>query len=123
MLDPEKGYLYQDHSFVKEDGLWWTDVYLLGTIYKTPLHFGPREVETIPITGQLNDSFNSQADIYVAINPEIADKYYTLALSELSLNLAKVMNRAPLGSCATQNEVCEGREIISCESAAGRPLI
>ena len=43
-LDPEKGYLYNDHSFVKEDGLWWTDVYLLGTIYKTPLHFSPREV-------------------------------------------------------------------------------
>ncbi len=123
-LSKDRGYMYGDHSIVKNDGLWWADVYVLGTLYKTPLHFGPRDLENVTITGQLNDSFNQQPDIYVAINPETSDKYYSLAISELSLNLAKVMNRAPIGACTTENDVvCPERKIVSCANPNGSPTI
>jgi len=123
-LSPERGYMYGDHSIVMSDGLWWSDVYVLGTLYKTPLHFGPRDLENITITGKLNDSFNQQPDIYIAINPETSDKYYSLAISELSLNLAKVMNRAPIGACTTKNDlVCPERQIVSCSNPNGSPTI
>lgn len=123
-LDPERGYIYNDNSIVLDEGLWWSDVYLWGTTYKVPLHFGPKDVETITITGELNSSFNNEPDVYVAINPEVSDKYYTLAISELSLNLAKIMNRAPIGACTTENEnVCMEREIINCAETNGKPVI
>ena len=123
-LSKDRGYMYGDHSIVKNDGLWWSDVYVLGTLYKTPLHFGPKELENITISGQLNDSFNQQQDIYLAINPETSDKYYSLAVSELSLNLAKVMNRAPIGACTTKNDlVCPERKVVSCTNPNGSPTI
>src|SRR3989344_1897179 len=123
-LSPERGYLYGDNSIVMDEGLWWSDVFFGGTTFKVPLHFGPRDVEEIAISGQLNSSFNAEPDIYVAIDPELSDKYYTLAISELSLNLAKIMNRAPIGSCTQENEnVCIEREIINCEMTGGQPVI
>ncbi len=123
-LSEERGYMYGDHSIVMSDGLWWSDVYVLGTLYKTPLHFGPKDLENIIISGELNDSFNQQPDIYIAINPETSDKYYSLAISELSLNLAKVMNRAPIGACTSKNDlVCPERQIVSCSNPNGSPTI
>lgn len=122
-LSPERGYMYGEHSIVKEEGLWWSDVFFGGTTYKIPLHFGPKEVESVPINGQLNDSFNSQPDIFLAIDPEISDKFYSLAVSELSLNLAQIMNRAPLGSCTKEDEICNDRKIISCQDTSGLPVI
>ncbi|MBI4152056.1 hypothetical protein HY496_03725 [Candidatus Woesearchaeota archaeon] len=123
-LSPERGYIYGEHSIVQSDGLWWSDVYVLGTLFKTPLHFGPRDVEQITITGEVNSSFNQFPDVYVAINPEVSDKYYTLAISELSVNLAKVINRAPIGSCTKEDDTaCIGREIINCADTNGRPVI
>jgi len=123
-LSPERGYMYGDNSIVMNEGLWWSDVFLWGTMFKVPLHFGPKDVETVVITGELNSSFNDEPDVYVAINPEVSDKYYTLAISELSLNLAKIMNRAPLGACTQENEnVCIEREIINCSQTGGKPVI
>lgn len=123
-LSSERGYIYSGNSIVMTEGLWWSDVFFAGTIFKVPLHFGPRDVEVVAISGQLNSSFNAEPDVYVAIDPEVSDKYYTLAISELSLNLAKIMNRAPIGSCTQENEnVCIGREIINCEMTRGRPVI
>ena len=46
-LNEEEGYIYNDYSFVKVDGLWWTEMNKFGTLLKIPLHFGPKEVESI----------------------------------------------------------------------------
>lgn len=123
-LSAERGYMYHGNSIVLNDGLWWSDVILWGTTFKVPLHFGPRDVENINFIGQTNSSFNDFPDVYIAINPETADKFYTLAISELSLNLAKIMNRAPVGACTKENEnVCFEREIVSCAQPNGKPII
>src|SRR3989344_6458707 len=46
-LDSDEGYVYNGYSFVKADGLWWTEVEVKDRIIKIPLHYGPREVEHI----------------------------------------------------------------------------
>jgi len=122
-LDPERGYMYKGYSFVWEDGLWWTEFYAMETLFKTPLHFGPRDLGEVEITGELAPEFNAVEDVQIAIDPDVRDKFYTLALSELSLNLAKIMNRAPIGSCTKEAVACEGRPIVSCDDDEGLPTI
>ncbi len=122
-LDPEEGYVYNGYSFVKADGLWWTEMNKFGTLLKVPLHFGPQELEEIPIVGTLNDSFNEGEEIFIAIDPQVQDKYYTLAISELSFNTVKGLDRKPVGSCTQENWACENRTIVNCENTKGKPVI
>ena len=122
-LDAEAGYVYNGYSFVYADGLWWTEMNKFGTLLKIPLHFGPKELEDIPVRGKLDPAFNDGLEIYLAIDPEVRDKYYSLALSELSFNVVKGLDRKPVGSCTTEDWACENRTIISCESSQGKPVI
>ena len=122
-LDDEEGYVYNGYSFVKADGLWWTEMDKFGTLLKVPLHFGPKELEDIPIQGTLNDSFNYGDEVFIAIDPEVQDKYYTLAISELSFNTVKGLDRIPVGSCTKENWACDNRTIVSCENTQGKPVI
>jgi hypothetical protein len=118
-----EGYVYQGFSFIKAEGLWWTEIDKFGTRLKIPLHFGPKEIEDIELSGNLDPKFNDGDDVYVTIDPKVISEHYTLAISELSFNLVKGMDRVPVGSCTEENEVCEGREIINCETADGRPTV
>ena len=122
-LDEDEGYTYNGYSFVKADGLWWTEMNKFGTLLKIPLHFGPKELEDIPITGTLNPTFNEGDKVYIAIDPDVQNKYYTLAVSELSFNTVKGMDRLPIGSCTKENWACDNRTIISCDNTQGKPVI
>ena len=122
-LEEEEGYVYNGFSFVKADGLWWTELNKFGTRLKVPLHFAPKELEDIPIKGELNEKFNEGESVYIAIDPNVVSKYYTLSISELSFNLVKGMDRIPVGSCTEENEACVDRDIINCETADGKPVI
>ncbi len=122
-LDDEEGYVYNGYSFVKADGLWWTEMNKFGTLLKIPLHFGPRELEDIPVSGELDSSFNDGEEVFIAIDPEVQNKYYTLAISELSFNTVKGLDRIPVGSCTKENWACDNRTIVSCENPQGQPVI
>jgi len=123
-LDGEEGYVYNGYSFVKADGLWWTGVEVKDRIIKIPLHYGPREVEHIPVTGKLTPEFNQGDKIYVSIDPEVNyDKYYTLGLMELNTNILQGINRDVEATCSKENQVCENRTIINCETANGHPVV
>src|SRR3989338_3096371 len=115
-LDTEEGYIYNGYSFVYTDGLWWTEMNKFGTLLKIPLHFGPKELEDIPVRGKLDPAFNDGLEIYLAIDPEVRDKYYSLALSELSFNVVKGLDRKPVGSCTENDWACDNRTIISCQN-------
>ncbi|MBI2146499.1 hypothetical protein HYU22_04110 [Candidatus Woesearchaeota archaeon] len=122
-LDEERGYMYNGYSFVLNDDLWWMEREVFGTLIKVPLHFGPKQVEEVPIRGQLNPAFNEGGKVYLAIDPEVRSKYYSLAISELSFNLAKGIGREPVGSCTAENWACENRTIVTCQNTGGRPVI
>ena len=122
-LKTEEGIMYNGYSFIKADGLWWTEFVLRNTLIKTPLHFNPLEVEHIQFSGKLDPGFDAGNEIYVTIDPNIADKYYSLSLTELSFNIAKGINRYPIGACTQEHPVCENRTIISCADTQGLPVI
>ena len=122
-LKDEEGYIYNGFSFVKVDGLWWTEMNKFGVLLKVPLHFAPKDLEDIPLEGKLNLDFNIGEDVYIAIDPYTINKYYSLAISELSLNLVKGMDRIPVGSCTEESPDCVGREIINCENPRGFPVV
>ncbi len=123
-LDEEEGYVYNGYSFVKTEELWWTELDKFGTLFKLPLHFGPRELENITVRGKLDPKFNVEEEIYVAIDPTVEDKYYTLAVSELSFNVAQSFDRKPIGSCTEESPICQNRTIINCKNnPTGKPVI
>lgn len=122
-IGEEEGYVYKGYSFIKVDGLWWTETNKFGTRLKIPLHFGPKELEDINFEGKLDPNFNWGEDLYLSIDPNIANKYYSLALSELAFNMVKGMDRALIGSCTEENPVCDNRTIINCENANGRAVV
>ena len=115
-LPAEEGYLYNGFSFIKADGLWWTNVKVMGDVIAIPLHYGPKELEGIPINGQLSDAFNDDDSVYMAINPEVYDKHYNLAFAEMVRNLAEGMNRDPVAACTKDDPICVNRTILSCEN-------
>lgn len=122
-LSDDKGYVYNGFSFVNVDGLWWTEVNRLGTLVKIPLHFGPRDVENITITGQLSDDFNKGNDVYVSIDPTVVSGHYVIAMREISANVGQGINRNSVGACTKDNAGCEDRKILSCKDTQGLPVI
>jgi hypothetical protein len=123
-LDEEEGQFYNGYSFVKADGLWWTEFQRLGALVKIPLHFSPEEVEEIPVVGELKPIFNVGEEVIIAIDPLVQDKYYSLGLSELSLNVAQGIKRTPVGSCTEENWACDNRTIITCDTNTyNRPMV
>jgi hypothetical protein len=122
-LDEEEGYMYNGFSFVKVDGLWWTEVQRYNTLVKIPLHFAPKELEYLEIEGKASLDFDKFTDIYIAIDPEVSNKYYGLAIAEFSMNIAKGINRNPIGACTKESEDCFDRPIVSCGDSNGRPIV
>ena len=123
-LDEEEGYLYNGFSFVKADGLWWTEIKAGNRLIKTPLHFSPKEVEHVETTGALSSDFYRDNFVYVTINPTInGNKYYTLALMELNNNVLQGIERNVTSACTEKNDICEDRLVLNCQDAQGKPVI
>ncbi|MBR9683313.1 hypothetical protein GOV03_02120 [Candidatus Woesearchaeota archaeon] len=123
-LDPSEGYIYGQNSFIFADGLWWTDINRGDRWLKVRIHFGPREVEEVKIEGYPDAAFNDREEVYVAIDPVFGNKYLTLALSEVNLNMVQGLMRKPVAVCSRENEtVCVDREILNCENTKGKPVI
>ncbi|MFH1682830.1 MAG: hypothetical protein ABIA37_03460 [Candidatus Woesearchaeota archaeon] len=123
-LNNKEGYMYEGFSFVYVDGLWWTEIQQGNVLYKVPLHFGPKEVDQVKIEGKLDPLFNNGSEVYMAIDPEFANKYYNLALSELNFNVARGIGKKPIGVCTwNKTGVCDDREIYSCNNTQGKPVI
>ena len=122
-LNEEQGYIYNGYSVVRNDKLWWTQVSGVDEDLIIPLHFGPKDLVDVEVSGQVSDTFNNGGTIYIAIDPRIANQYYTLAVSELSLNMAQGIGRYPEAACTIDAKVCEGRKTMSCDNTQGNPVI
>lgn len=108
---------YNEFEFTFLDGNWYTQWQRGNNVYQIPLRYNPFEVEYVPIKGKLDDSFNSNSVIYIAIDPSINDKYLTLAVSELSLSLIRALGLNVEAACTKDNSsVCINRTITNCEN-------
>ncbi len=122
-LDEDEGYVYNGYSFVKVDGLWWTEVQRFDTLVKIPLHFAPKDLEYITVEGRTSADFDKFNDLYIAIDPKVQNKYYALAVAEFSMNMAKGVNRNPIGACTEESFDCSDRPVVNCENSDGRPVV
>jgi hypothetical protein len=116
-LDPDEGYVYNGFSFVKYQGLWFTQVHIKGTtnLYDIQLHYGPEEVKDIELIGDPS-RFLSLPGIFVTFDPKGKDlAHVAVSAGEFSLVSAQVLNVTPISAC-TKNEtaVCEGIDIVRC---------
>lgn len=113
----ENNYIYNKFSFININGLWYTQVQSGSNLFDVPLHYGPRDLEEIPVIGELDKEFYGK-DLYVTFNP--VDKnlqYIALASAELSVNLAKAFGIIPTAACdRNETETCKTRPIITCEN-------
>ncbi|MBW2981482.1 hypothetical protein KY343_01250 [Candidatus Woesearchaeota archaeon] len=111
----EDSYVYNGFSFVYFNDGWYTQVQRGNTIYDVPLHYGPRDVEDIPVTGKLGQSFGQGRVIYISFYPE--DYYLGFAAIELSLNLGKGMNAITKSACDKDYDIdaCKERGVVTCE--------
>ena len=118
-LNEDEAYFYNGYSFVLVDGLWWAEIPVekgSEVLLKVPLHFGPKDLNNVTISGELNEHFNQGENLYIAINPNVRNQHYSLGLSELSFNVVKGIGRKPIAACTEEDSACEGREIISCDN-------
>ncbi len=122
-LNENDGYIYNGFSFVKVDGLWWTEVNIANQRVKIPLHFGPKDVDNITTSGKLSESFSKSNQIYVSIDPEVISGHYVIAMKELSSNMAQGLGRNSVGACSKNASGCEDREILNCENPNGKSVV
>jgi hypothetical protein len=112
---------YNQFTFTKTAGSWYTQWQYNNELYTIPLRFNPYEVENISISEMLNNSFNQQKITYVTFDPTDSNMaYVALAASELSINLAQVMGYNLSASCTTNEtgaESCQNRTIAKCGDA------
>lgn len=114
-LSAEQGQLFNEFSFVAQDGLWWTITIVGDTPTYMGLHFSPLQLGDVEVIGR-PDAESRGEEVYMAIDPEFTNKFYSLALVEFVNNLARGTPFVPVSACTTENEICEDRKIISCEN-------
>ena len=116
--EEENAYTYNGFSFVRLEGLWFTQLTVPGSsnLYNIQLHYGPREVDDLAISGEVK-KFLQYPSLYVTFDPLGRDlSSVALAAGELSLNTAVVLNITPTASCTrNETEICKKLKIITCE--------
>lgn len=126
--DSETAYTYNGYSFVSYDGLWYTQIQnaFSGELYDIPLHYGPRDLTDIVITGDFNPFFislggnnisNYTLQTYLTFNPTDENMgYVALATGELTQNVATTFGIAFIPACTDDGEGCENVPTVTCDS-------
>ncbi len=111
--------IYNNFEFQKYDGIWHTNWQRDGQVYDVGLRFNPKEVETVPVSGRLNSTFE-RLPFYITFNPEEEPenfKYIALGVAELGLSLVRGLG-GQIETACTQNvsEACVDRPILTCDN-------
>jgi len=117
-------YVHKGFSFVYIDGLWYTQIQLKDeSMIDVPLHYGPRDLKDIPVSGKLSKSF-FKPEVYITFNPTEKElQYVALSSAELSLNLHTGMGVKPIAACdRNATKACKNRPILTCADK-DKPII
>lgn len=118
---PAETLKYGAFNFVKQGAVWYTNWQRAEKLYRIGLRNSPAEVEKIPIIGNFSNSFNKKNKIYLSFDPFSENstfKYQTLAISELTTELAGPLGREPTAACTRGEQVaaCKQRPIVNCDN-------
>lgn len=111
-----ESYIYNGFSFVYNAGTWYTQIQSTkDTKYTLSYHFGPKQLENIPITGNPSMNFFNEK-IYITFDPITENQQYVaLAALEVGLGLSKVFDITPIAACTVnETEACATRPINTC---------
>lgn len=111
--------VYNHFEFKKIQNVWYTQWQKDGQVYDIGLRFNPKEVETVPVSGRLNDTFRRQP-FYITFDPEQEEedyKFLALGVAEIGLNIVRGLG-GQIESACTQNvtDACVDRPILTCEN-------
>ncbi|MCX6709530.1 MAG: hypothetical protein NTV63_01070 [Candidatus Woesearchaeota archaeon] len=122
---PEKyeTYYYNGFTFTKIGPLWYTQIQHDTTLYDVALHFSPRELESVPISGK-ESGFSNDTTLYITFDPKAENmSYVALANAELSQVFAMSFNRNMTVACLSKEDpLCESMPIINCTNT-DKPVI
>ncbi|MGM5482256.1 MAG: hypothetical protein ACQESF_02230 [Nanobdellota archaeon] len=119
-------YTYKGFEFTKIQGTWYTYGYRDDKEFRITLRRGPKELETIPVSGDLLDFRSSNDFYYITFDPreENHDKYVTMAMAELTSNMRMHFSKNFTAACAVDAPVCNksNTSIITCNNTE-KPVI
>ena len=114
---PDDYYYKGKFHFVKDGGLWKTEITFGNKFINIPLHYSPRDLENVSLEGEVDSRFINSSKLYITFDPRDNIGYVALATSELSLNLVQGMNIGVIAACAANStEACYSRPIVTCNS-------
>jgi hypothetical protein len=118
-------YTYNGFSFEKIGPLWYTTVQSGGRLYSVPIHYLPRELVNVSISGRAEE-FNNGSKVYIAFDP-FAEKqeisYISVVATNLKINLVTFFGRDPEPACTVQdNDACKNVTILNCNNTTA-PII
>jgi len=120
------GYKYNMYVFTYNNGVWSTRTQEGNNLLITGLRNGPRELEDIPVEGDI-ESFRYSSDFfYITFDPSADnhDSNVTMSNAEISPNLVMHMGKDLAIGCIKEDPVCNstGTPIITCENTDERVI-
>ena len=128
--ESETGYMYNGFVFVRANDLWYSKLQKGSTLYNVPFRYGPKEVERIPIEGDVyvfgkSILQNKSGEVYMTFDPLGNDlKYVGLATGELNFKMIEMLGMTPVAACTNNlTDACHEVPIMNCSSDSGSPTI
>ena len=121
----DERYSYNGFNFVKIDEVWYTEMLNNNRRLTIPLHYGPKEMEDIKITGEVDDRFTRAKLVHIAFNPVDHNlSYVALANGELSLSLSRAMGLKLKAACVVnETNPCAKQPILSCDTDREKAIV
>jgi hypothetical protein len=111
---------YNGFVFTRIDPVWLTQYERNKQLYNLQFHFNPKEVENVPVSGELYDNFSNSSPVYITFDPDEGPdlRYVAVAAGELSMNIALGFNYEIASAC-TRNETegCSDRPVVTCNDS------
>lgn len=111
---------YNNFEFQKIEGMWYTNWQRDSQVYNVGFRYNPKEVETVPVRGRLNETFQVQP-FYVTFDPDEKSsnfKYLALGVAEFDLNIIRAMGGQVVSACTkNMTEACVDRPIVTCNDS------
>jgi len=117
-LDTETAYMFNGHSFVLYDGVWYVEIFQGNAVYDVTLNYGPKDLMNISIEGNLSKEFLEKKQMYMTFDPNDNNlSHIAVSTFGLSNSLIKAFGITPVAGCTnTTVGACTTAPLITCDS-------